>query len=162
MARVSHTRPLVLLLRMRQILEQCIPPQDKALRRSRRVISMRSANALERLLFVRSLAHARLGRSHSIISEFSVWRSVSVLCRACSGAWLLLRTGLAPARVTRLVRASPLGLVQPWLALASPLSASHRAALVPTRSLLSSRQPLRQLGQQLVAEHSFQRHQARR
>ena len=56
-------------------------------------------------------AHGRLGRSHRIISEFSVWCSESVLWRACSGAWLLPRTGLAPARVARLVRASPLGLV---------------------------------------------------
>ena len=98
-------------------------------------------------------AHGRLGRSHSIISEFSVWRSESVLWRACCGAWLLPRTGLAPARVAR--------LVQPWVALASPLCASHPAALGPTGSL-SSRQPVRQLAQQFVAEHSFQRHQARR
>ena len=37
------------------------------------------------------------------------------------------------------------------------LSASGRAALGPLGALLSSRQPLRQLAQQFIAEHSFQR-----
>ena len=56
--------------------------QDKALRRSRRVVSMRSANALESLLFVRSLAHTHVSveaTASSVSSPFGVRR-------ACSGA----------------------------------------------------------------------------
>ena len=74
------------LLRLRQVLEQCMRPQDKVFQRSRQV---GSANALENLLFVRFLAHTDVLVEGAASGSLSFSRKRSCALEAALGCRLV-------------------------------------------------------------------------
>ena len=140
---LSHTRPLVLVLRIRQVLEQRIRPQDN------RVHVFRQRTE-EPTLCPIPYAHGRLGRRYRIREPFV---QQNALLRACSGAGLPVRTGRAQALAERLVRASllyemgfhvsstlPWSPQHSWRKLAGPILMTRKTARTKSSGCFKKKQ----------------------